>query len=124
MTDNLKEFTKGCFDALHFTETGEEGQPKSNAKMDKEARLDLQADCRSWWKQFGCYVLADSCTCNRTSEYTKVGQAGHDFWLTRNGHVAGFWDGDWSENYAEMFTKGSEGYGTVDVFNDDGKINF
>jgi len=21
--------------------------------------------------------------------------AGHDFWLTRNGHGAGFWDGDW-----------------------------
>jgi len=25
------------------------------------------------------------------------GQAGHDFWLTRNHHGAGFWDGDWSE---------------------------
>jgi hypothetical protein len=26
-------------------------------------------------------------------------QAGHDFWLTRNGHGAGFWDGDWDEPY-------------------------
>lgn len=23
--------------------------------------------------------------------------AGHDFWLTRNGHGAGFWDGDYEE---------------------------
>lgn len=23
------------------------------------------------------------------------GQGGHDFWLTRCGHGAGFWDGDW-----------------------------
>jgi|TARA_R110000744_G_scaffold366338_1_gene475354 hypothetical protein len=22
---------------------------------------------------------------------------GHDFWLTRNGHGAGFWDGDWND---------------------------
>lgn len=22
----------------------------------------------------------------------------HDFWLTRNGHGAGFWDGDWPVN--------------------------
>lgn len=24
-------------------------------------------------------------------------QAGHDFWLTRNGHGAGFWDGDYGD---------------------------
>lgn len=23
--------------------------------------------------------------------------AGYDFWLTRNGHGAGFWDGDWDK---------------------------
>ena len=126
MTDNLKEFTRACFDALYFTETGEgDDQPKSNAKVDKEARLDLNADCRSWWKRFGCYVLADSCICTRGSErYTKAGQAGHDFWLTRNGHGAGFWDGDWSENYADLLSKGAEAYGKVDVFDDGGKINF
>lgn len=27
------------------------------------------------------------------SEYTAWECAGHDFWLTRNGHGAGFWDG-------------------------------
>ena len=127
MTENLKEFTQACIDALYFTETGDEGIDgiASDAKIDKESRLDLEADCRSWWRQFGCYVLADSCTCNRSSEYSKAGQAGHDFWLTRNGHGAGFWDGDWSDNYAEMFTKGSKGYGQVDVFKgDDGKITF
>ena len=25
-------------------------------------------------------------------------RAGHDFWLTRNGHGAGFWDGDYGED--------------------------
>lgn len=28
----------------------------------------------------------------RREDYTRWEQAGHDFWLTRNGHGAGFWD--------------------------------
>lgn len=30
--------------------------------------------------------------------------AGHDFWLTRNGHGAGFWDGDWPKEIGEHLT--------------------
>lgn len=48
------------------------------------------------------------------------GQAGHDFWLTRNGHGAGFWDrghgqqGDdlhkWAKSYGEAnLTVGDDG---------------
>ena len=34
---------------------------------------------------------------------------GHDFWLTRNGHGAGFWDGDYrdrdaGEDYGDQLT--------------------
>ena len=32
-------------------------------------------------------------------------QAGHDFWLTRNRHGAGFWAGDWEEATRQRFTK-------------------
>ena len=28
-------------------------------------------------------------------EYADYGRIAHDFWLTRNGHGAGFWDGDY-----------------------------
>lgn len=34
--------------------------------------------------------------------------AGHDFWLTRNGHGSGFWDGDWSEPYASRLTEAAK----------------
>lgn len=34
-------------------------------------------------------------------EYNEIERAGHDLWLTRNGHGAGFWDGDWPEPYAK-----------------------
>ena len=50
-------------------------------------------------------------------------QAGHDFWLTRNGHGAGFWDGDWPEEAAERLTEASEAYGESDLYvGDDGKL--
>lgn len=29
---------------------------------------------------------------------------GHDFWLTRNGHGAGFWDGDYEKETGERLT--------------------
>jgi len=50
-------------------------------------------------------------------------RAGHDFWLTRNGHGAGFWDGDWPE-YGEYLTKASKAFGEMDLMiGDDGKIH-
>jgi len=50
-------------------------------------------------------------------------RCGHDFWLTRCGHGAGFWDGDYPEPEATQLTKASEAYGNVDLYlGDDGKI--
>ena len=50
-------------------------------------------------------------------------QAGHDFWLTRNGHGAGFWDGDWDDDIGQRLTEASDVYGTVDLYvGDDGLI--
>ena len=50
-------------------------------------------------------------------------RAGHDFWLTRNGHGAGFWDGDWDDEIGDRLTKASDTYGCVDLYiGDDGRI--
>lgn len=50
--------------------------------------------------------------------------AGHDFWLTRNGHGAGFWDGDWPEDVGKRLTDAAHVYGNIDLYiGDDGKIH-
>lgn len=50
-------------------------------------------------------------------------RAGHDFWLTRNGHGAGFWDGDWEDEIGQRLTEASDVYGSVDLYvGDDGLI--
>ncbi len=50
-------------------------------------------------------------------------RAGHDFWLTRNGHGAGFWDGDWPKPYADTLTQAAKAFGECDLYvGDDGAI--
>ena len=49
-------------------------------------------------------------------------RAGHDFWLTRNGHGAGFWDGDWP-THGDTLTVASKVYGEVYLYPYRGKVH-
>ena len=50
-------------------------------------------------------------------------KAGHNFWLTRNHHGAGFWNGDYEENVGEILTKACESFGEINLYvGDDGKL--
>lgn len=56
-------------------------------------------------------------------EWSAASLAGHDFWLTRNHHGAGFWDRGLSEELGERLTAAAQAFGTVDLYTgDDGKI--
>lgn len=49
--------------------------------------------------------------------------AGHDFWLTRNGHGTGFWDRGLGE-VGDKLSEVCKPYGSVDLYvGDDGKIH-
>jgi len=51
-------------------------------------------------------------------------QAGQDFWLTRNGHGAGFWDGGWPGDVGKRLTDAAHAYGEFGLYvGDDGKIH-
>lgn len=50
-------------------------------------------------------------------------QFGHDFWLTRNHHGAGFWDGSYPELDGESLTHAAHAAGERDLYvGDDGQI--
>lgn len=58
-----------------------------------------------------------------TEEQMKREQAGHDLWMTSNGHGCGFWDGDWSKPHASYLTQVAKSVGSVDLYvGDDQKI--
>jgi len=47
----------------------------------------------------------------------------HDFWLTRNGHGCGFWDGDYPKEIGDRLTESSERFGDAELYvGDDGAI--
>lgn len=49
-------------------------------------------------------------------------QVGHDFWLTRNHHGAGFWDRGLGE-VGDRLTKAAQAFREVDLYvGDDGKV--
>lgn len=52
----------------------------------------------------------------------RMGSAGHDFWLTRNRHGAGFWDRGNDPGYRRL-TDNAHPYGSSDLYvGDDGLI--
>lgn len=62
--------------------------------------------------------------CRRGTEtHSVAAQAGHDFWMTRNGHGVGFWDGDWIEPYAGQLDRLAKSFDQVDLYRgSDGRI--
>jgi hypothetical protein len=48
---------------------------------------------------------------------------GHDLWLTRRGHGAGFWDGDWPEPFATHLTDTAKALGNCELYGgEDGRL--
>lgn len=50
-----------------------------------------------------------------------AGSAGHDFWLTRNGHGAGYWDRDLGDVGDELSEKAKQ-YGERYLYAENGKV--
>jgi len=99
-----------------WSSTDDEGRPlDDNYSFEDIAPETLDAmrtDCELFKaKADGLYSIAEE------------SRAAHDFWLTRNGHGAGFWDGDWQEPEASQLTALSKEFGEVNLYiGDDGMI--
>jgi hypothetical protein len=57
------------------------------------------------------------------AEYKQESRHGHDFWLTRNGHGAGFWDGDYGDYVGDRLTDICREFGECGVLvGEDGSL--
>lgn len=110
------DFTTAYIRTALWTETDEDGEPlDKNYKADDihpDTLARMVADCARFQKSNGDRL-----------PIVRLSRAGHDFWLTRNGHGAGFWDGDWPE-HGEALTASAKTYGTFDLYvGDDNKLH-
>lgn len=132
----LDAFTRAYVEAFFFTE--EEGfnetycaqgiEPLGQGSHYSAGFEDLApktlasivADCAAFQSAHAATLASVDETGQHGDTYA---MAGHDFWLTRNGHGAGFWDGDWPESCADALTEASKAFGECSPYvGDDGKV--
>lgn len=113
----MDAFTRAYIEAAIWSSTDDNGDPMDrNYDEDDLAGptlLKMKRDCAKFQRE-----NADDLSAGTSS------QGGHDFWLTRVGHGAGYWDGDWPEPEASRLTAAAERFGNVDLYvGDNGKIH-
>lgn len=81
----------------------------------------IVADCAKFQADNAAMIVEGACD-RGNGAYSVQELAGHDFWLTRNGYGAGFWDGEWPK-HGDALTKAARAFGECDLYvGDDGKL--
>jgi hypothetical protein len=109
----LDQFTAAYIEAALWSSTDDNGQPLDSGgyELSAECLATMQEDCARFHADNADLIADDPA------------RAGRDFWLTRNGHGAGFWDGDWPEPAATVLADRSYAYGECELYvSDDGLI--
>jgi hypothetical protein len=127
-TLQFDQFTLACLEAALWSTSNDDDF--LDAQYDirdfaPETLEKLKADCKSFQasQAWQAAIAEDDPRAGRRQRYGCEESGGHDFWLTRCGHGAGFWDGDWKEPHASALDALSKQFGNVDLYvADDGKI--
>jgi len=116
VNDMIDVFTRQYLETALWSSLDDNGVPLDEGRDVHDfapgALARAVADCTRFQAEHAADIASD------------LSQAGHDFWLTRCGHGAGFWDGDWPEPAATRLTAACKAFGGVDIYvGDDGKIH-
>lgn len=123
--DDLDNFTQAYVRAALWSTSDHNGDSlESNygpEHIHPDTLAEMAADCKKFQDDHGHHF-------NQIKRIpygeTPESMAGHDFWLTRNGHGSGFWDGDWHEPAASHLTTAARNHGDFDLYvGDDGMIH-
>lgn len=122
------DFTRGYIEAALWSSSDEsdeqEGEPLDKnytaSDIDPKTMEAIEADCEDFVKRFGSLIEDDDSPA--IEKWGRWDLAGHEFWLTRNGHGAGFGDGNFPKHDDELY-EAAESYGSFELYvGDDGVI--
>jgi hypothetical protein len=125
----LDEFTEAYIEAALWSSNDDNEDPLDanyfSDDIDPDTMRKMRADCAKFQRENAADIAAGPVEgAAGSGEYGPEARAGHDFWLTRNGHGAGFWDGDWPEPAATRLTDAAHAFGEVNLYvGDQGKIS-
>jgi hypothetical protein len=104
------DFWRGFIDCLIWQATDDEGTSLDDlgadvSMIDTGDLKSIWGECYSFFQQTEHLITDDNYASRLPSDVDSVFEiAGHDYCLTRNGHGAGFWDGDWSNDIGEILS--------------------
>lgn len=114
--DNLNEFQRAYVECALWTE--EMGHIEVE-QVDDESIKEMIKDCNQFYQDNAADLIW--ARENALHGYS-ASQAGHDFWLTRNGHGTGFWDRGLGQ-VGQRLTTSAKGFKEVSLYlGDDGRI--
>lgn len=120
----LGQFTKGYIICAFWASTDEStpngGEPLDSnyvpADLHAETQQEMERDCKQFFEEN--IELIDTKKAD-----DRYAEAGHDFWLSRNGHGSGFWDGDWYDVGEELHAAAGN-FGEYHLYiDDDGMVH-
>lgn len=122
-TTHLDQFTRSYIECALWSSTDETsdsgGDPMDRnyyaSDISEETGAQIIADCAKFQSENAILI---------TTRHRGSIHAGHDFWLTRNRHGAGFWDGRWMAEAGALLTDAAHAFGSFDLYiGDDGQVH-
>lgn len=107
---DLSAFLDGYVQCALWSSIDDAGRPLDDAKGPQNIPASTLASMREECQAFINSNIADLKSSGQSEE-----QAGHDFWLTRNGHGAGFWDRGLGK-IGNRLTASSKAAGSSDLY--------
>lgn len=122
---NLEEFHRAYMVAALWSSTDDDGEPLDDAfsidDISEECKAAMLESCKDFIES-NAPDLAKYGAKMACEQWTAEDRAGHDFWLTRNGHGAGFWDRGLGA-LGDRLSKAAKVYGSAGLYvGDDGLI--
>jgi hypothetical protein len=122
----LEKFFDGYIECALWSSVDGDGDPMEDNydrnAIDPDTFKKMYEECENFYKE-NLEVLMSFCNELNKNIETAWEYAGHDFWLTRNGHGAGYFDRGVSDEVSEVLTKASKAAGTSDLYiGDDGYV--
>lgn len=118
---SLRAFMDAYIEAALWSSHDDDGAPlgQYDGELSTDTRAAMERDCAAFHE-------AHSDRFGWGEGQGSDEQGGHDFWLTRNHHGAGFWDREelWGVDGAKVLTDASHAFGEYDLYiGDDGLIH-
>jgi hypothetical protein len=104
-SEQIKEFEYAYIEALFWADVDDNGELK-NLELSVSAKDKIKKDCKDFLSKIPENLL----------DNFDLSQLGHDFWLTRQGHGAGFWDGDYSKSDEELLMQLVKPFKEVELY--------